>query len=347
MCNTADNAQTFPQFPLSLHACFAEVRKHFWLYTIFTWGPTEQHKSLLPFLEEPTALVKPSSSLCCHKKVPSFWMQSAAVQRLCCGLGKKSALVYLPGRSSQGCWAEAGTSSSGEGHLWAERLPETLCFGFSSSETARLHNWSAAPCKDWKEQSVSAGKIKKSKHLRLHFLLHFQDTLLEDMKAGHPANKDRNETPTGTSQLGREKSPATELPEIGQHLQTHQPPEADSQLREVQQTDPSYTHGTRFLPGRDYSWSRASSQAGHARRCGISICEGSIHPCFTSLLGWGTAAPSPASTVWDFPSLPASQEPGKAAPQVRQLMLRSNVRHQIYCCCNWLQLHLPEGALLR
>lgn len=220
MCNTADNAQTFPQFPLSLHACFAEVRKHFWLYTIFTWGPTEQHKSLLPFLEEPTALVKPSSSLCCHKKVPSFWMQSAAVQRLCCGLGKKSALMYLPGRSSQGCWAEAGTSSSGEGHLWAERLPETLCFGFSSSETARLRNWSAAQCKDWKEQSVSAGKIKKSKHLRLHFLLHFQDTLLEDMKAGHPANKDRNETPTGTSQLGREKSPATELPEIGQRLDT-------------------------------------------------------------------------------------------------------------------------------
>lgn len=139
-----------------------------------------------------------------------------------------------------------------------------------------------------KEQSVSARRIEESKHLRLCFPLRSENTLPEYFTLGILLT-DRNEAPTGASQLGKEEFPATELPEVGHCFQAHQPPEAGSQLREGQQTDHSYTDTARHPPGRDQGWSRAQSQAGHAGRCGISICEGSTHPCFTSLLALSEA----------------------------------------------------------
>lgn len=103
-----------------------------------------------------------------------------------------------------------GASSGSEGH--PEKLPEPLCFGSGSLEIARLCSRLLHSARVGKEQSVSARRIKETKLLTLCTLRTLPPKCF---KAEHPANKDRNETPTGATQLGKEEFPATELPEVG------------------------------------------------------------------------------------------------------------------------------------
>lgn len=245
-------------------------------------------------------------------------MQSAAVQRPCCGLGKNSEFTYLPTEHPTGLCQPPNTAEPRQELALPAKVtskqksfqrPSSLAPGLWKQLGFRrdclLNVWG------WKEQSVSARKTKKSKHFTFCFLPGFQDTVLEDIiKAGCRANRDRK---VDTNQ--------------SISLQAHQPPPANSQLRKRgAQRHPVPRHSAWFPPGRAQSWNRALSQARHARRRAISICEGSTHPCFTSL--------------------PASQESGKRAPTVRQLMLRQNERHQIDYHHKQLQLYLPAGALL-
>lgn len=125
-------------------------------------------------------------------------MQSAAVQRPCCGLGKISEFTYLPTEPPVGSLQPSGTAEPRQEPVLAVKVtseqkgfqrPSSLAPGLWKQLGFRsdcLHN-----AQGWKEQSVSATNIKKSKHLSFCFLLGFQDTALEDIKVGHPANKDK------------------------------------------------------------------------------------------------------------------------------------------------------------
>lgn len=143
--------------------------------------------------------MKPSF-LCWRNREESFSLlvPAAAIKRCrvsacdsCCARlqpqEEKSESMYLPTEPPTGLHQPPSTAELRQSRSPLSRKPpETLLFGSRSLEATRLQKLLPIQSMGLKGTVSLCKEDQKSKHLIFCFLLGFQDTALEDIKARHP-----------------------------------------------------------------------------------------------------------------------------------------------------------------